>query len=52
MRKIPKDKAMERQQATMNLYKKAGVNPMGGCLPMLMQFPDTYCHVQVFPNLL
>jgi len=37
--KIPADKAMERQQATMALYKKAGVNPMGGCIPTLLQFP-------------
>ena len=38
-KKIPADKAMERQQAVMKLYKKAGVNPMGGCLPMLLQMP-------------
>ncbi|MGB5990123.1 MAG: membrane protein insertase YidC [Marinifilaceae bacterium] len=34
-----KDKAMEKQKATMALYKKAGVNPMGGCLPMVVQMP-------------
>jgi YidC/Oxa1 family membrane protein insertase len=33
--KFGQDKAMEKQQATMALYKKAGVNPMGGCLPMV-----------------
>ena len=49
--KIPKDKAMERQQATMALYKKAGVNPMGGCLPMVFQMPILVCDVQVFPNI-
>ena len=38
-KKYPADKAMERQQATMALYSKAGVNPMGGCLPMLLQMP-------------
>ncbi|MGZ8566537.1 MAG: YidC/Oxa1 family membrane protein insertase [Actinomycetota bacterium] len=27
------------QQETMKLYKEAGVNPLGGCLPLLLQFP-------------
>jgi len=49
-KKIPKDKAMERQQATMNLYKKAGVNPMGGCLPMLLQFPILIAMFFFYPN--
>ena len=48
--KIPKDKAMERQQATMALYKKAGVNPMGGCLPMLLQMPILYAMFRFFPT--
>lgn len=48
--KIPKDKAMERQQATMALYKKAGVNPMGGCLPMLLQFPILIAMFRFFPT--
>ncbi len=47
--KISKDKAMERQQATMALYKKAGVNPMGGCLPMLVQFPFLIAMYRFFP---
>ncbi|GAB7087916.1 membrane protein insertase YidC [Marinifilum fragile] len=47
--RIPKDKAMERQQATMALYKKAGVNPMGGCLPMLVQFPILIALFRFFP---
>ena len=47
--KIPKDKAMERQQATMALYKKAGVNPAGGCLPMLLQFPILIAMFRFFP---
>lgn len=47
--KIPKEKAMERQQATMALYKKAGVNPMGGCLPMLFQFPILVAMFYFFP---
>ena len=37
--KYPPEKMQERQQATMALYKKAGVSPMSGCLPMLLQFP-------------
>ena len=37
--KYPADKMQERQQATMELYRQAGVNPMSGCLPMLFQFP-------------
>jgi YidC/Oxa1 family membrane protein insertase len=48
--KIPKDKAMERQQATMSLYKRAGVNPMGGCLPMLIQFPILIALFRFFPT--
>jgi len=47
--RIPKDKSMERQQATMALYKKAGVNPMGGCLPMLVQFPILIALFRFFP---
>ena len=47
--RIPKEKAMERQQATMNLYKKAGVNPMGGCLPMLLQMPILIAMFRFFP---
>ena len=38
--KFPRQEdAMKRQQATMELYKKAGINPMGGCIPMLIQMP-------------
>ena len=47
--RIPKDKAMERQKATMALYKKVGVNPMGGCLPMLLQFPILIAMFRFFP---
>ena len=39
-KKFPKpEDAMKKQQATMTLYKKAGVNPMAGCVPQLLQFP-------------
>jgi YidC/Oxa1 family membrane protein insertase len=48
--KIPKDKAMERQQATMALYKRAGVNPLGGCLPMLLQMPILIAMFRFFPT--
>ena len=48
--KIPKEKTMERQQAMMALYKKAGVNPMGGCLPMLFQMPILYAMFRFFPS--
>ena len=49
-KKIPKDKSMVRQQETMKLYKKAGVNPMGGCLPMLIQFPILIALFRFFPS--
>ncbi len=48
--KYGKDKAMDKQQATMALYKKAGVNPMGGCLPMLLQFPILIAMFFFFPT--
>ncbi|MFW5819714.1 MAG: membrane protein insertase YidC, partial [Bacteroidota bacterium] len=48
-KKIPKEKAMERQQATMALYRKAGANPMGGCLPLLLQMPILYAMFRFFP---
>ena len=47
--KIPESKKVERQQATMALYKKVGVNPMGGCLPMLVQFPFLIALFRFFP---
>jgi len=40
---------MKAQQETMNLYRKAGVNPMGGCLPMLFQFPILIAMFRFFP---
>lgn len=49
-KKIPADKAMERQQAVMKLYKKAGVNPMGGCLPILLQMPILIALFYFFPG--
>jgi len=49
-KKFPPEKAMERQQATMALYKKVGVNPMGGCLPMLFQMPILMAMFFFFPG--
>lgn len=49
-KKYPADKAMERQQATMKLYRQAGVNPMGGCLPMLIQMPILIALFYFFPG--
>ena len=40
---------MKVQQETMSLYRKAGVNPMGGCLPMLFQFPILIAMFRFFP---
>ncbi len=48
-KKFGEDKKMESQQATMALYKKAGVNPMGGCLPMLFQMPILVSMFYFFP---
>ncbi|WP_163707660.1 membrane protein insertase YidC [Mangrovibacterium lignilyticum] len=48
--KFGKDKPMEKQQATMALYKKAGVNPMGGCLPMVLQMPILFAMFFFFPT--
>ncbi|MDO5570374.1 MAG: membrane protein insertase YidC [Bacteroidales bacterium] len=45
-----KEKAMERQQATMKLYSQAGINPMGGCLPTLLQMPILFAMFQFFPS--
>jgi len=48
--KFPKkDDAMKKQQATMALYKKAGVNPMAGCIPMLLQMPILIAMFRFFP---
>ena len=41
--------AMKKQQATMELYKKAGINPLGGCIPMLIQLPILWAMFRFFP---
>lgn len=48
--KIPKDDALARQQATMEVYRKAGVSPMGGCLPQLLQLPILLAMFSFFPS--
>ena len=45
-----KDDAMQRQQETMELYRKTGVNPMAGCLPALLQMPILYAMFRFFPS--
>ena len=48
--KYPDQKdAMKKQQATMELYQKAGISPMGGCLPMLLQMPILFAMFRFFP---
>lgn len=50
-KKFPKQEdAMKKQQATMELYKKAGVSPMGGCLPMMLQMPILFAMFRFFPT--
>lgn len=44
-----KEDAMKKQQATMDLYKKAGINPMGGCIPLLIQMPIIIAMFRFFP---
>jgi len=45
-----KEDAMKKQQATMALYKRTGVSPMGGCLPMILQLPILYAMFRFFPT--
>ncbi|KUY30051.1 membrane protein insertase YidC [Elizabethkingia ursingii] len=43
---------MKKQQATMEVYRKAGVNQFAGCLPGLVQIPIFYALFRFFPNML
>ena len=45
-----KEDAMKKQQATMALYKRVGVSPMGGCLPMILQMPILFAMFRFFPT--
>ena len=38
------------QQENMKLYQKVGVNPLGGCIPMLLQLPILFAMFQFFPS--
>ena len=50
-KKFPKkEEAMKKQQALMALYKKAGVNPMSGCVPMVIQLPILIALFRFFPS--
>ena len=49
--KVGDDNPMLLQQEQMKLYKQAGVNPLGGCLPLLLQMPFTLAFFFFFPNL-
>jgi YidC/Oxa1 family membrane protein insertase len=42
--------AIKKQQATMEIYRKAGINQMAGCLPALVQIPIFYALFRFFPN--
>lgn len=45
-----KDEPQKQQKETIALYRKAGVNPLGGCLPMLLQFPILITLFYFFQN--
>ncbi len=45
-----KDNVMKKQQETMKIYNKAGVNPMSGCVPALVQMPIFYALFMFFPT--
>jgi len=50
-KKFPKpEQAMEKQKAVMALYKKAGINQLSGCIPMLIQFPILIAMFRFFPS--
>jgi YidC/Oxa1 family membrane protein insertase len=50
-KKYPKkEDAMKKQQATMDLYKRGGVNPMAGCIPLLLQMPILIAMFRFFPS--
>jgi len=44
--------AMKKQQETMAIYRNAGINPLAGCLPALLQIPIFYALFRFFPNLI
>lgn len=48
--KFKPDEAIKKQQAVMQLYRQAGVNPLAGCLPMLVQMPFLLAMFSFFPS--
>lgn len=50
-KKYPKqEQAMDKQRAMMALYKKAGISPMSGCIPLLLQFPILLAMFRFIPS--
>ena len=49
-KKFGTDDPMKKQQATMTLYRKAGINPLAGCVPMLLQMPILIALFRFFPS--
>ncbi|RYU89902.1 membrane protein insertase YidC [Mucilaginibacter terrigena] len=49
--KVGEDNPTLLQQEYLKLYKKAGVNPLGGCLPLLIQMPIVIAFFRFFPSL-
>ncbi|MDB5022816.1 MAG: yidC [Mucilaginibacter sp.] len=49
--KVGEDNPTLLQQEYLKLYKKAGVNPLGGCLPLLIQMPIVIAFFKFFPSL-
>ncbi|WP_295772657.1 membrane protein insertase YidC [uncultured Mucilaginibacter sp.] len=49
--KVGEDNPTLLQQEYMKLYRKAGVNPLGGCLPLLLQMPIIFAFLRFFPSL-
>ncbi len=49
--KVGDDNPTLLQQEYLKLYKKAGVNPLGGCLPLIIQMPIILAFFRFFPNL-
>jgi YidC/Oxa1 family membrane protein insertase len=48
--KVGEDDQTKLQQEYMKLYKKAGVNPLGGCVPLLLQMPILFAFFFFFPS--
>jgi YidC/Oxa1 family membrane protein insertase len=49
--KVGEDNPTLLQQEYLKLYKKAGVNPLGGCLPLVLQMPIVIAFFRFFPGL-